>query len=165
MVENARQADPSIEVHLADAAALPLAGSAADLAIAFMSLQDMDDMASAIREAGRVLEPGSRFCLAIVHPLNSAGGFAGEEPDSPFVISGSYLEPFRYTDEVERDGLTASFASDHRPLETYFEALAAGGFLVERLREPVVPERSISRPRQRRWQRLPLFLHVRAIRS
>jgi SAM-dependent methyltransferase len=165
MVDSARQADPTIEVHLGDAAALPLAAGAADLGIAFMSLQDIDDMAGAIREAGRVLEPGGRLCLAIVHPLKSAGAFAGEEPDSPFVISGSYLAPFRYTDELERDGLSVSFTSDHRPLETYVEALAAGGFVVERLREPAVPEDSISRPRQRRWQRLPLFLHLRAIRS
>jgi SAM-dependent methyltransferase len=165
MVKNARQADPSIQVHVANAAKLPLADAAADLAIAFMSLQDMDDMPAAIREAARVLEPGGRFCLAVVHPVNSAGTFAGEEADSPFVISGSYLESFRYTDELERDGLAVTFASEHHPLEAYFEALAAAGFLVERLREHAVPDAAIGRPRQRRWQRLPLFLHIRALRS
>lgn len=165
MVENARQVDPSIDVHLADAARLPLADAFADLVIAFMSLQDMDDMPSAIGEAARVLEPDGRLCLAIVHPLNSAGTFAGEEPDSPFVISGSYLKPFRYTDELERDGLAVTMTSDHRPLETYFEALAAAGFVVKRLREHAVPDEAIGRPRQRRWQRLPLFLHVRARRA
>ena len=164
MVANARQADGSLEVHVADAAKLPLAGAVADLALAFMSPQDMDDMPAAIREAARVLEPGGRLCLAIVHPLNSAGAFAGEEPHSPFVIAGSYLEPFRYTDELERDGLAVTFASEHRPLEAYFEALAAAGFVVERLREPAVPDAAIGRERQRRWQRLPLFLHIRALR-
>jgi ubiquinone/menaquinone biosynthesis C-methylase UbiE len=83
MVKNARQADPSIQVHVANAAKLPLADAAADLAIAFMSLQDMDDMPAAIREAARVLEPGGRFCLAVVHPVNSAGTFAGEEAAVP----------------------------------------------------------------------------------
>ena len=164
MVANARQADASIEAHVADAAKLPLADAVADLAIAFMSLQDMSDMPGAIREAARVLEPGGRLCLAIVHPLNSAGAFAGEQADSPFVIPGSYLEPFRYTDELERDGLAVTFASEHRPLEAYFEALAAAGFVVERLREHAVPDGAIGRERQRRWQRLPLFLHMRALR-
>ena len=65
-------------------------------------------MPSAISEAARVLKPGARFCLAIVHPINSAGTFAGEEADSPFVIAGSYLEPFRYTDDVERGGLAVT---------------------------------------------------------
>jgi SAM-dependent methyltransferase len=164
MVENARQADASIEAHVADAAALPLADAVADLAIAFMSLQDMNDMPGAIHEAARVLEPGGRLCLAIVHPLNSAGAFQGEDGDSPFVIPGSYLEPFRYTDELERDGLAVTFASEHRPLEAYVEALAAAGFMVERLREHAVPDGAIARERQRRWQRLPLFLHMRALR-
>ncbi len=164
MIENARAADPSIDVHLADAASLPLADSVADLVVAFMSLHDMDDMPGAIGEAGRVLEPGGRLCLAIVHPLNSAGAFTGEDPDSPFVISGSYLDTFRYVEEIERDGLAVTFTSDHRPLEAYIEALAAAGFVVERLREHAVPDDAIQRRRQKRWQRLPLFLHIRALR-
>ncbi|HSP71047.1 MAG TPA: class I SAM-dependent methyltransferase [Gaiellaceae bacterium] len=45
MVAAAREADPEIEVHCADAAALPLADGCADLVVAFMSLQDVDDPA------------------------------------------------------------------------------------------------------------------------
>jgi SAM-dependent methyltransferase len=165
MVHNARQADASIEVHVANAAKLPFADAAADLAIAFMSLQDIDDMPTAVAEAARVLGSGARFCLAIVHPLQSAGKFASEEPDSSFVIAGSYLKPFRYSDELERDGLAATFTSDHRPLEAYFDALTDAGFVIERLREHAVPDAAITRPRHRRWQRLPLFLHVRAVRT
>lgn len=165
MVANARAADPSIQVHLADAARLPLDNAAADLAIAFMSLQDMDDMPAALNEAGRVVEPGGRLCLAIVHPLSSAGTVAGEQADSPFVISHSYLEPFRYADELDRNGLAVTLTSEHRPLEAYVQALTAAGFLVKELREPAVPEHAIGRPRQRRWQRVPLFLHIRAVRG
>jgi SAM-dependent methyltransferase len=165
MVANARVADPGMDVRLADAAALPLADAMADLAIAFMSFQDVDEMPGAVAEAARVLKPGSRFCMAIVHPLNSAGRFAGSEPDSPFVIAGSYLEPFGYVDEVERDGLKMAFASAHRPLQDYVAALAAAGFLIERLREPEIPEAAITAESQRRWQRVPLFLHIRAVRG
>ena len=63
-VAAAREADASIEVYHADAARLPLPDAAADLAVAFMSLQDVADAAGAIREAARVLEPGGRLCLA-----------------------------------------------------------------------------------------------------
>ena len=160
----AREADPSIPVIQADAAQLPIRDATADLVVAFMSLQDVDDMPSAVQEAGRVLRPGAGFCFAIVHPLNSAGSFMDESPDSPFVISGPYLESFRYEDRVERDGLEMSFFSDHRSLEAYFEALAEAGFVVERLREPSVPDEAALAPRQRRWQRVPLFLHVMAVR-
>jgi SAM-dependent methyltransferase len=164
MVRHARDADTSIEVHLADAAELPLPNSLADLAVAFMSLQDMDNASGAIREAARVLEPDGRFCLAIVHPFASAGMFESYEADAPFVIHESYLARHRYRDTIERDGFKVTFDSEHRPVGWYFDALESAGLLVERLREVPIPEEAIAAPRNRRWQRLPLFLHIRAQR-
>ena len=104
MIEAAREASPDIEFEVADAARLPLQGASADLAVAFMSLQDVDDMPAAVREIGRVLEPGGRLVMAIVHPLNSAGLFDNDLPTSPFTITGSYLEPFHYVDDVDVTG-------------------------------------------------------------
>lgn len=165
MTAAARILDPSLPVVVADAAALPLPDETADLAIAFMSLQDVDDLYGSLRETARVLRPRGRLCMAIVHPLNSAGRFEGRDPDSPFVVTGSYLDNGYYLDEVERDGLPMRFASVHRPLHDYFAALSAAGLLVEELREPTVPDDSIWSPSDRRWQRVPLFLHLRAIRT
>ena len=164
MLAAARAADPSIETRLGDAAALPFGAGAFDCVIAFMSLQDVDDFQEAIRECARVLEPGGRLCLAIAHPINSAGRFAGDDPASPFIIADSYLDRFRREDTVERDGLEMTFVSDHRPLQDYFEALADAGLLIERVREPAIPEAAIVRERSRLWQRVPLFLHARAIK-
>jgi SAM-dependent methyltransferase len=164
MVEAARATDPAFEVHLADAVALPFEDAAFDLVIAFMSLQDVDDLEGAVRESARVLEPGGRMCLALVHPINSAGSFEGFDAGSPFTIDDSYLKSSYYADEIRRDGLDITFVSAHRPLETYAEALANAGFLIERLREPAVPEEAVAVPRNRRWQRLPLFLHMRSVK-
>jgi SAM-dependent methyltransferase len=144
-------------VAIADMAALPLRESGADLAVAFMSLQDVDDMPGAVDEAARALVPGGRLCLAVVHPVNSAGAFVGREPDSPFVITGSYLDRSRYADDIERDGLTMRFHSLHHPLESYCRALEHAGFLVEAVREPRDRDDA-------RWRRVPLFLHIRAVR-
>jgi SAM-dependent methyltransferase len=164
MLAAAAELDPAIATHLADAAALPFADATFDLAVAFMSLQDVEDFRGAIGEAARVLEPGGRLCIAIVHPLSSAGRFDGDDADSPFAIPGSYLAASYHADSVARDGLEIEFVSAHRPLEAYTEALADAGLLIERLREPALPEHGIDRPRSRRWQRLPLFLHVRAVK-
>jgi SAM-dependent methyltransferase len=164
MVEAARAADPELEVHLADAAALPFEDAAFDLVVAFMSLQDVDDLEGAVHESARVLEAGGRMCLAIVHPINSAGSFHDLGAESRFSIDGSYLDRSWYADELRRDGLDVTFVSAHRPLETYAQALADAGFLIERLREPAVPEQAVAVPRNRRWQRLPLFLHMRAVK-
>jgi SAM-dependent methyltransferase len=164
MLEAARSADEDIETHLVDAATLPFSDESFDCVVAFMSLQDIDNLGGAIREVRRVLEPGGRFCVAIVHPLNSAGSFEGDEPDSPFVIRGSYLEESFYEDHLVRDGLEMTFVSAHRPLHAYTEAMNGVGLVIDYLAEPAVPEHAMARPRSRRWQRLPLFLHMRAIR-
>jgi SAM-dependent methyltransferase len=164
LVAAARECDPSMDVRLADAAALPLDDASADLAIAFMSLQDIDAMPAAIQDVARVLAPGGRLCLAIVHPLNSAGRFEQSTSDAHFVVKGDYLNGFPYVDHVERNGLTMTFASQHRPLEAYFMALEKAGLLVEALREPGIPEPAVISETERRWQRLPLFLHLRALR-
>jgi SAM-dependent methyltransferase len=164
MLVAARGADSEMEMHLADASALPFADGAFDCVVAFMSLQDVEDLEGAVREASRVLEPGGRFCVAIVHPLNSAGQFDGNDAGSPFTISGSYLDSGYYADELARDGLELTIVSAHRPLQAYTDALSDAGLLIERLREPAVPDRGITSPRGKRWQRLPLFVHLRAVK-
>jgi SAM-dependent methyltransferase len=164
MVAAARDVAPEMELDVADAAALPFEDASFGLVVAFMSLQDVDDLPGAIGEAARVLVPDGRLCLAIVHPFNSAGAFAAREADAPFVIAGSYLDESRTDATFERDGFAMRFVSRHTPLETYFEALGANGLLTERLREPKLPESGFNDPSGRRWQRMPLFLHVRAVK-
>ncbi len=163
MVDFARAADPSMSVLLADAAHLPFDDESVDLAVAFMSLHDMDDMPGAINEIGRVLIPGGAACIAIVHPINSAGKFESEEPGARFIIEGSYYQVRRTMDVLTREGLDMTFSSRHLPLEAYMRACEDARLLIEALREVGVDHQSIrERPSRARWQRLPLFLHLRA---
>ena len=57
-----------------------------------------------------------------------------------------------------------TFHSHHWPLERYFAALEQAGFLVEAVREVTVDQGSLRDPRDVRWLRIPLFLHVRALK-
>jgi SAM-dependent methyltransferase len=160
LIEHAREADPGGDYRIADAAQLPFADASVLLVTAMLSLHDMDDMAGAVGEAARVLVLGGRLCAAVVHPINSAGHFESSAPDAAFVIRDSYFAERRYADEVERDGLRMTFTSRHRPLEAYVAALESAGLLVERLVEVPDP----TGPPGDRWRRLPLFLHLRAIK-
>jgi len=90
--------------------------------------------------------------------------FEGEEADSPFVISGSYLDRSFTREDVSRDGLAVTFMSAHRSLQEYANAVAEAGLLIERLAEPPAPDGSFEHERGRRWQRVPLFLHLSAVR-
>jgi SAM-dependent methyltransferase len=167
LVAAAREAHPDGEYVVGDAASLPFAEASFDLVVAYNSLMDVDDVQGAAGEAARVLEPGGRFCIGIVHPVNSAGSFADDATDSSFVIEGSYLGEHRYAESLERDGLEMTFHSIHRPLEAYSLALEGAGFMVEAIREPAAPPEARGRwrvPDVERWRRLPLFLWLRAVR-
>lgn len=152
LVAAARELAPDMELHVANASELTFEDASFDQVVSFMCLHDVDDLDGAVREIARVLEPGGVACLAVVHPLNSAGRF---EKHGRFVIRGSYLDPFRYSDKVSRDDLTMTFESQHRPISAYVEALVSSGLVVDALREPVTKGHDS-------WSRLPLFLHLRA---
>ncbi|MDD7935649.1 class I SAM-dependent DNA methyltransferase [Actinomycetospora straminea] len=162
LVAAAHGADPSGPVLNADAAALPLGDGVADLVVAFMSLHDVDDLDGAVDEVARVLVPGGVLCVAVVHPLNSAGTFRSRAAGSEYVVEGSYLGGRRYADSIERAGLGMTFHSLHHPLQDYTRAFERNGLLVEALREPAVPDEAVRDDADRRWQRVPLFLHLRA---
>jgi SAM-dependent methyltransferase len=150
----------------ADATRLPFGDETFDLVVAYMCLQDIDDVPRAVAEAGRVLRPGGRLCAAIPHPVNTAGSFQGREATAPFVITGSYLDvaPSNWT--IDRDGIRLTFHSEHRPLESYVQALADAGLLTERIREVRAPDEVVAgSPGAGRWQRIPMFLHLRAIKA
>jgi SAM-dependent methyltransferase len=146
-------------VVVADAARLPIRDATAELAVAFMSFHDVDDFEAAIRETERVLTPGGVLLLAIVHPVNSAGKFEpGPDGEAPFVMRGSWFDRQPVVDRCARDGLTMMFHSEHRSLEAYAQALYEAGFLIERILEPTDPDP------ERDWRRMPMFLHIRAVK-
>lgn len=124
----------AMPVVLADAAALPFADHSTDLVVACMSLMDMDDFPGAVAEIGRVLRPGGTLCMAVVHPSISAQDEDTMDSAS-FRFSHPYLQPRRYVDRIERDGLGMTFTSMHRPLSDYTSALFANGMVLSALTE------------------------------
>jgi SAM-dependent methyltransferase len=157
----AAEADPEGEYVLGDAAALPFEDGAFDLVVAFNSLMDVQDMPAAVAEAARVLEPGGRFCVCVTHPIADAGSFESREPDARFVIDGSYYGRRRFEGTFARNGLEVTFHGWCYPLEDYFRALEDAGFLIESVREPRYVSVDGSPDR---WNRLPNFLQLRALK-
>jgi SAM-dependent methyltransferase len=129
------EASAGLPVLLGDAAAMPVASGCADLVLACMSLLDMDDFPGAVAEIGRVLRPGGRLCLAVVHPFVSARDDANVMDKTSFSVSHPYLEERRTVDRVDRDGLTMTFNSMHRPLSAYTSALFGNGMVITALTE------------------------------
>jgi len=162
MVELARERH---EAQVADAAALPFEDGAFDLVVAYISVLNFAEPERAIAEVARVLEPGGRCCTAVVHPFDGAGRFAGDESDSPFVITGSYFEQEPKLWRSDRDGIEVTFYDRALPLQRLFDAHEAAGLLVEAVREPIPSDAFIEeKPIAVRRRRIPLFLHLRAVK-
>jgi len=165
LIRLARDADPGNHYLRCDAAALPFANSAFDLAVFYNSLMDIDDMEAAVSEAARVLDAGGTMCACVTHPVADAGRFESREAGARFVIEGTYLGPRRWLEiPVERGGLAMNFAGWAYPLEGYFGALERAGFVVQAVREPRVDDVAITDPSEERWRRIPNFLMWRAVK-
>ena len=162
MVELARERHQAI---VADAAALPFEDSSFDLAVAYMSLMNVDDLDGVVAEAARVLERGGHLSAAVLHPLFAAGAWTDpEDVDSTFAVTDYFSGPLQPI-ESERDGIRVTFYDRPIPLSRYTAALERAGLLIDAMREPVPNDALVSdRPLAGRLRRVPLYLHFRAVK-
>jgi SAM-dependent methyltransferase len=164
LLRHAKEADAGGRYVLGDAMALPFPDGSFDVAVSYNALMDVDDMAAAVGEAGRVVEPGGRFCVSVTHPVNDAGAFSGRAHDAPFVIVDSYLGRRRFEGTFQRAGMTMTFRGWCYPMEDYARALEGAGFVIERMREPQASEEAVAAggEAELRWRRMPVFLQILA---
>jgi len=154
--------DVSPRYVLADALALPVATGSCDLVVAYNSLMDFDDLPRAVAEVARVLQPGSAFCICVVHPVLDAGQFAGDAPDAPYFLRRPYLGSHPYEGAACEEGVPMTFRGWSHSLEVYASGLFAAGFVIDALYEPI-PAGSSTKA-DKRWAEYPLFLFLRAVK-
>lgn len=145
-----------------DVAAMPLADGSVDCAIAFMCLQDMDNLPGALQEIARVLEDGKRLVLAIVHPMYSHGRAASigqRSIDQRSLAVPRYLEPELRVSTDGQDDLSVTFFREHRPIKIYMNTLLDAGFVVDQLDEVTEPDET--RPNHS----VSMFLHIVATKK
>jgi SAM-dependent methyltransferase len=147
LVELARARDAEGDYRVAAAEQLPFAAASFDLVVAFNVLMNVDEPARALEEAARLLRPNGHLCLSVVHPIASAGAWEGDA----YLIQ-DYLVARPHDVRVGE----LVFANMHYPLETWSRWLEAAGFVIEMMRE--VPRAQLGG-----WERLPMFLYLRAL--
>ena len=181
LIERARAREASdplgITYYERDAAHLDgLESGAFQVAIANMSLMDIEDAQGAIREIARVVTDGGRFVFSISHPcfdvdnrstwvIEVTGG-----PGNPPVVFRkitNYRNPHseRYTWKLG-DGRTVVTTGYHRPLEFYAHTLRAAGWVIVDMVEPRPLPEFVGIRIQKEWiEEIPLHLVIAARRE
>ena len=128
MVELARQRlGEDADVRVADLGApLPYPDDAFDLVVASLSLHYVKDWASALAELRRVLKPGGRLIVSIIHPTV----YAIVYPKADYFALTQYSEDYDFGEG------TVWMTYWHRPLQDVINAFIDAGFGIKRVTEP-----------------------------
>ncbi|MGB7052557.1 MAG: class I SAM-dependent methyltransferase [Acidimicrobiales bacterium] len=118
---------------------LPCCDAGFDTVVLCLAIEHVEPFEAAIEEVARVLRPGGRFLLLLVHPLLQSPGSGLVEvvdSDEHFWRVGSYLDDDIATDEVG-PGIDLTFI--HRPLSRYVHEMGRYGLLIDDMVEPAPP--------------------------
>ena len=156
LLEEAKRRDPAGDYRYGRAEALDFEAASFDLVVSYLTLIDIADFRTAIREMVRVLRPGGTLLVANLNGFITAGAETSWITDD----DGTYLHyPVdRYQEEipvwVAWDGIR--IVNWHRPLSAYMETFLACGLELSFFTEP---EPVSGEPaRQANYRRAPWFL-------
>jgi len=145
-----------------------------DAVLSTMAMMDLPDYPGAVGAVARVLKRGGVFAFSINHPCLGYGRVRFEQSADEVrpVVIGEYFseEPtvetwrFRGT-PAGTPGRPYTVPRFPRPLSAYLNPLAEHGLHLVALEEPRPNEETCQKePRLRKWQRLPAFLFVKAVK-
>ena len=128
MVELARERlGREADLRVADLSApLPYPDDRFDLVVASLSLHYVEDWASALAELRRVLTPGGRLTVSIIHPMV----YATVYPEA------DYFALTRYSEDYDFGGKTVWMTYWHRPLQDVINTFIGSGFHIRAVTEP-----------------------------
>lgn len=110
---------------------LPYADGEFDVVVVSLALHYVRNWERPLAEFRRVLKPGGRLVISLLHPAIYA--FVHHDKD--------YFEVAQYSEDYEFDGRTVWLTYWHRPLQDVVNSFVRGGFTIREMTEPgVVPD-------------------------
>lgn len=147
-----------------------LATGCADLVVSFMGVMSMRDLTPIAVGAARVLRPGGRLALSLLHPCFSHSGMAWRKNGGGQIL----LELSRYATSLdvpgsitfqtarETDGTSFAVRRQERTLSSVLTPFLSAKLRLTRFEEPQPDAEAVGANRHlRRWRDVaPAFLHL-----
>ena len=139
-----------------------LADASFDVVLTSMMLMDVEDLDGTLREAVRVLKPGGRMFVSMLHPCfdgNHESGIGRQGMgETREVVVKNYFEPREWEAPLP-NGMT-SVIWRHRTLSEYVKAFLATGLTITDMHEPRATQQEADAFRSLLMiRRIPLFLY------
>ncbi len=142
-------------------------------AVAILSLQNMENLDSVIKNVANVLKEDGKFILVLNHPafrIPRQSGWGIAENKIQYRYVNNYMSdlkiPIQMHPGEKSSEITWSF---HHPISYYFKLLKQYGFLVEDLQEWVSDKKSeegkVSKMENHARAEIPLFMTLVAIKK
>ncbi|MBY0421923.1 MAG: class I SAM-dependent methyltransferase [Parvularculaceae bacterium] len=155
LIAEARRRDPAGDYRIGFGEALDFEDGAFDLVVSYLSLLDIDDAETAIREMTRVAAPGGHVLIVNQTGFATAavgGGWSTEADGRRRFEIDDYLE----TRPLAQNWRGITVRNWHRPLEFYMRAFLEAGLALAHFAEPAPyggpPDKAD------RYRRAPLFV-------
>jgi ubiquinone/menaquinone biosynthesis C-methylase UbiE len=176
LIKAARERGPQeIQYFVGDARDLSFIGPAKfEAAACVLAIQNIDPVRPVFEGVARVLKPGGRFVMVMMHPCFRGAKETSWEWDERRNVQyrrvDRYLIP-RKTPIVthpgsDPGGYTWTF---HRPLQVYVKSLRQAGFVLDAMEEWASHKMSTSGPRaaaeNTARKEIPMFMAIRAIKN
>jgi SAM-dependent methyltransferase len=107
---------------------LPYDDDEFDVVTCSLALHYVQDWAPTLAELRRVLKPGGRLLVSIIHPFVYAFGYQDED----------YFALTRYSEDYEHNGDGFTLTYWHRPLQDVINAFLDAGLVITSVTEPAV---------------------------
>jgi SAM-dependent methyltransferase len=134
MLELAAAAVPEATFHVGDLLDLPVADAAFELVVSGLALAHVADLGAAVRELARVLRPGGRLIVSVLHPFQAQLGW-----HAPFTDAGG----------------DRAFVREHPHAHAdYLAAFRAAGLELRDCREPLLALEQV-RAKRRAFRHVP----------
>lgn len=150
---------------------LPLDNRMYTHAAAILSLQNMENSASAIKQVASHLQNKGKFIIVLNHPsfrIPRQSGWGIDANKIQYRYVNRYMSPLKIPITMHPgEPQSESTWSFHQPLSYYSQSLKANGFLIESIEEWVSGKTSqgpAAKMENRAREEIPLFLAISAIR-